>query len=178
MAKSRQQKEADVEEFTEKFRRMKGGAFISVHGFTMKDADALRAKGKAAGVDVAVAKKTILKLAADQAGISGFDPSVFDGSILAAFSFDDEVAGARLLASLAKEKDQMKLLGGILEHVSIDAVQVKNLSALPGKRELLGRVLGSIQSPVSGFVNVLAGNIRGLVTVLHAIQEEKGKATA
>ncbi len=173
MSKTRSQKEAVVSDLTDKFKRMKSAAFVSVAGYTMKDADGMRAKGKEAGVDVLVTKKTFLKIAAEQAGVSGFDPKSFDGSVLTAFSFNDEVAGAKLLAGLLKERDQMKFLGGILEGAVVDATKVKVLAKLPSKKELLAKMVGSLNAPVSGFVNVLAGNLRGLVTVLGAIKDKK-----
>lgn len=173
MSKTRAQKEEVVSELTDKFKRMKSAAFVSVAGYTMKDADGMRVKGREAGVDVLVTKKAFLKIAAEQAGVAGFDPKAFDGSVLTAFSFNDEVAGAKLLAGLLKERDQMKFLGGILEGIPVDAVKVKTLSKLPGKQELLAKLVGSLNAPVSGFVNVLAGNLRGLVTVLKAVQDKK-----
>jgi len=169
MSKTRTQKEAVVEILADKMRRMKSAAFVSVHGYTMKDADALRIKAKQAGVEVAVTKKTLLKRAADQA----FDAHAFEGSILSAFSFSDEVSAAKLLAALVKEKTDMKIVGGILEGEIVEVEKIKMLATLPGKQELLGKMVGSLQAPISGFVNVLVGNLRGLVTVLKAVQEKK-----
>jgi len=50
---------------------------------------------------------------------------------------------------------------------------VKKLPGLPSKNELYAKLVGSLNAPVSGFVNVLAGNLRGLVNVLKAVQESK-----
>ena len=173
MAKNRVQKQEAVADLVDKFRRMKAAAFASISGFTMKDADALRAKGRKAGVEVVVAKKTLLKIAAKEAGQEAVDPSAFDGSILSAFAFDDEVSAAKILAELSKGKETIKILGGVLEGKLVDAGEVKKLAALPGKTELLGKLVGSLNVPISGFVNVLAGNLRGLVTVLKAVQDKK-----
>ncbi|MFH1089212.1 MAG: 50S ribosomal protein L10 [Candidatus Uhrbacteria bacterium] len=173
MAKTRVQKQATLDKLTEKLRRTKAMAFASVSGFTMKDADALRIEGRKVGVDVLVTKKTLLTIAAKEVGISAIDTSLLDGSILTAFGFNDEVAAAKLLAGLTKKKDTMKLLGGLLEGNFVGVEEVKKLAALPSKTELLGRLVGSLNAPVSGFVNVLAGNLRGLVTVLKAVQDKK-----
>ncbi|MFA6132196.1 MAG: 50S ribosomal protein L10 [Patescibacteria group bacterium] len=173
MAKTRVQKEAMVADLADKFRRMKAAAFASISGFTMKDADDLRTKGRKAGVEVVVSKKTLLKIAAKEAGQEAVDPSGFEGSILSAFAFDDEVSAAKVLANLVKTRDTVKILGGVLEGKLVDAGEVKKLAALPSKIELLSKLVGSLNAPVSGFVNVLAGNLRGLVTVLKAVQEKK-----
>lgn len=173
MAKTRAQKQEIVADLADKFRRMKAAAFASISGFTMKDADLLRAKGRQAGVEVTVVKKTLLKLAAKEAGQESVDPSALEGSILSAFAFNDEISVAKVLADLVKEKETIRILGGIVEGRQVDAGEVQKLAALPSKTELLGQLVGSLNAPVSGFVNVLAGNLRGLVMVLKAVQERK-----
>lgn len=174
MAKTKQQKSELVDRLADKLARMKGGAMISVHGYTMTDADRLREQGRAVGVELGVTKKSLLKIAADKAGITDFDPKSADGSILFAFGFQDEVAAAKLLAQYLKGKEQMTMLGGVLEKRGVDAAAAKRLASLPGKQELLAQAVGSLKAPISGFANVLAGNLRGLVRVLSAIQEAKG----
>ncbi len=173
MPKTRAQKQDIVNALTDKMSRMKSAVFVSVAGYTMSDADATRKKGRDSGVEVLVAKKTLLRRAAEAAGLKDFDPKAFEGSVLSAFAFEDEVAAAKLMAELVKQKDQMKILGGLLEGAAVDAAKVKQLATLPGKQELLAKVVGSLNAPISGFVNVLAGNLRGLVNVLNAIKESK-----
>jgi len=173
MAKTRVQKQEVLTKLTEKLGRTKAMAFASVSGFTMKDADALRAEGRKVGVDVLVTKKTLLTIAAKEAGVQAIDTSLLDGSVLTAFGFNDEVSAAKLLSDLTKKKTTMKILGGLLEGNFVGVEEVKKLAALPGKTELLSRLVGSLNAPVSGFVNVLAGNLRGLVTVLKAVQDKK-----
>ena len=173
MAKTRVQKQEMIADLTDKFRRMKAAAFASISGFTMKDADDLRTKSRKAGVEVVVSKKTLLKIAAKDAGQESVDPSALDGSILSAFAFEDEVSAAKVLADLSKGKKTIKILGGVLEGKTVSADEVIKLAALPSKTELLSQLVGSLNAPISGFVNVLAGNLRGLVTVLKAVQEKK-----
>ena len=63
---------------------------------------------------------------------------------------------------------------GILEDKLIEKTAVISLAQLPTKPEMLGKLVGTIQAPVAGFVNVLAGNLRNLVQVLSAIKDAKG----
>lgn len=65
------------------------------------------------------------------------------------------------------------MLGGILEGKFVDAAAVKTLAKLPGKQELLAKMVGSLNAPLSGFVNVLAGNLRSFVYALNAIAKSK-----
>lgn len=171
MPKTRAQKAEIVAKVADRFKRMKAVAFSSVSGYTMAQADKLRDKAREADVDVFVAKKTLLKLAAQEAGLPQLEN--LDGSVLTAVAYGDEVSAAKLLKELTKENEAMSLLGGILEGKLVDADGVKRLAALPSKHQLLGQLVGTLNAPVSGFVNVLAGNIRGLVTVMNAIKEKK-----
>lgn len=173
MPKTRAQKAEIVTKLADQFARMKAVAFSSVAGFTMPQADALRKKAKEQNVDVFIAKKTLLKLAATQAGLPQLTDDMLDGSVLTAVAYGDEVSAAKLLKELTKENDKMSLLGGLLEGKLVDAAGVTRLAELPSKHQLLGQLVGTLNAPVSGFVNVLAGNLRGLVTVLNAVKEKK-----
>lgn len=172
MAKSRAQKSEIVAKIADRLKRMKAAAFSQVAGYTMEDADKLRAKAAEQGVEVFVAKKTLLTLAAKEAGIE-INPKDFEGSVLTAVGYNDEVSAAKLLKELNKEKDSIKLFAGVLEGKLMNAAEVAQLASLPGKQQLLGHLVATLNAPVSGFVNVLAGNMRGLVTVIGAIKDKK-----
>ena len=174
MPKSRSEKRDIVAGIAKKFSTMKGAAFISISGYTMAQADALRAKAHDANVDIFIAKKTLLSLGAKEAGIAEVVPDALQGSILTAVSYDDEVSAAKVLKTFLKENDVGQLLAGVLEGKMIGEAEVKHLADLPNKEQLLGQLVRTINAPVSGFVNVLAGNLRGLVTVVGAVQAKKG----
>ncbi len=173
MPKSRAQKAGIVEEIAARFRGMKAAAFSEVSGLTMEDADKLRAKAALQNVEVFIAKKTLLAMAAKEAGIEGLSANTLSGSILTAVGKSDEVSAAKLLKELMKEKESIKLVAGVLDGRMMSREEVTQLASLPSKQELLQKLVGTLNAPVSGFVNVLAGNLRGLVTVLGAINEKK-----
>lgn len=173
MPKTRAQKAEIVSKVADRFKSMKAAAFSSVSGYTMAQADDLRAKAREAEVEVFITKKSLLKLAAKEAGLPDFSEDMLEGSVLTAVAYGDEVSAAKLLKELTKKNEAMSLLGGVLEGSVIDAAGVNRLAALPSKQQLLGQLVGTLNAPVSGFVNVLAGNIRGLVTVMNAIKDKK-----
>jgi large subunit ribosomal protein L10 len=78
-----------------------------------------------------------------------------------------------MMAKFVKGRETMSFVGGILENKGIEPSMVTSLSKLPGKQELLGQLVGTLNAPISGFVNVLAGNLRGLVNVLNAVKDKK-----
>lgn len=172
MPKTRKQKEETLASLTEKFRSMRSVVFANFEKLPVKDIEALRKELKKAGVVYTVAKKTLLRLAFKNAGIA-VDPKTIAGNFATVIGVTDEVAPAKILQGFAKDHENLKVLAGVLEGKLLDAKAVKALAALPGKNELLARLVGSINAPVSGFVNVLAGNLRGLVTVLGAIKDKK-----
>lgn len=172
MPKSKQQKQEIVDVLAEKLGRMKSVVFTSVSGYTMSDADAIRQKGQVEGVDFLVTKKTLLQRALEKNNLT-LSNELTDGSILTAISYQDEVAPAKIIKEFSKGREGFKMVAGILEGKLVDGASVKLLADLPSKKELLAKLVGSLNAPASGFVNVLAGNLRGLVCVLSAIQESK-----
>ncbi|PIQ67729.1 50S ribosomal protein L10 [Candidatus Uhrbacteria bacterium CG_4_10_14_0_2_um_filter_41_7] len=173
MAKTRKEKEDIVAVVVEKFRNAKAASFSNVSGFTMDQANALRDKAREMNSEVFITKKTLLALASKEAGFEGIDPNDFAGSILTAVSYGDEVSSAKLLMEFSKTNDSVELVAGVLEGKGLSAAEVNQLALLPSKEQLLGQLVGTLNAPVSGFVRVLAGNIRGLVTVLGAIKDQK-----
>lgn len=172
MPKTRAQKEEVVSELAHGFQTAKGVVFVDFTGLKVKDATTLRHQARAAGVDYFVAKKTLIDLAAKSAG---YEVSVkkMSGDVAVAFGEQDEIAAAKLLATIGKENTAVKILGGFLNGRLIDATEVKFLAALPSKEQLLTQLVGTLQAPIAGFVNVLAGNLRGLLNALTAIKEQK-----
>ncbi len=172
MPKTRSEKEQIIAELSKKLARMKSAVFTQVSGYTMEDANSLRTKGHVQDVEIFVAKKTLLARALEANGFMVKDGD-FDGSILTTVGYGDEIAAAKLMAQFAKDRDGISIVGGILEGRMVDGASVKQLATLPSREELLAKLVGSLNAPVSGFVNALAGNLRNVVHVLRAIQEAK-----
>lgn len=178
MPKTKEQKEQIVEELVDKFSKMKSAVFAQFFGLKVKDTQELKKLCKEVGVEYQVVKKTLIRLALKKAGLEELMKQPFEGELAAAFSYEDEIAAAKTLHKFAKNHEALKLVGGILvispsEKKFLDAASIKDLAVLPSKIELLARLVGSIKAPVSGFVNVLSGNLRSLLYVLNAIKEDK-----
>lgn len=172
MPKTRSQKVEIVDELSDKLSKTKSAVFTTISGYTMDDANALREKGRENGVEVLIAKKTLLLKALENQGLS-VSKDQLEGSILTTLAFDDEVSAAKIMAEFAKEREDISIVGGILEGNFVQTEAIQQLATLPTKEELLAKVVGSLNAPISGFANVLAGNLRQLVYVLSAIKESK-----
>lgn len=171
MAKTKLQKEQAVQALSQGIVDASASVFANYQGLSVAAMEELRSKCREAGVTCVASKKTLVSRALSEAGIT-VDTKAFDGGV-AAFFGPDEVTAPKVVAEFAKAHDMVTIFGGVLEGSYIEASEVKALSALPSKQELLGKLVGTINAPVSGFVNVLAGNIRGLANVLNAIKEQK-----
>ena len=172
MAKTKQQKEQVVTELTTGIKESKAVVFANIQGLTVQETEALRGACREQGISCVAAKKTLVRKALADAGMD-IDTKAFDGGVAVFVGNTDEVAPAQIVANFAKDHEITTIFGGVLEGEFIDAAKVIALSKLPSKQQLLGQLVGTLNAPVSGFVNVLAGNIRGLVTVLNGIKDAK-----
>lgn len=172
MPKTKQQKESTVASLMESLQGAKGVVFANFQGLTVAKTEELRRTARKEGVTVLAAKKTLVKRALEQAGLSGADMSAFQGGV-ATFIGNDEITPAKIVATFAQKNEVVTIFGGILDGKFVDAAMVKSLSALPSKQQLLAQVVGTLNAPISGFVNVNAGVLRGLYNVLNAYSDTK-----
>ncbi len=168
MSKPKIQKTKDLEELTAKLAQAKGAVFSDYRGTTVKDLDKFRKELRKENVFSKVYKITLLKKAMEQNGMDASSVN-YKTPVIMAMSNEDEVAAARIIRNLSKELKTINILEGIVDKKVIGKAQVLALAELPGKQQLLSQLVGAINAPVSGFVNVLAGNIRGLINVFNAI---------
>lgn len=172
MAKTRDKKAQEMQELTEGLKNAKSVVFANFQGLNVKDSEELRGLCRKQNVNFVASKKTILKKSLEGLGLK-VDIENFDGGVATVLGLGDEVAPAQIIAEFAKKNEVVKIYGGILEGNFIDSAKVKELSLLPGKQQLLSQLVGTLNAPISGFVNVLAGNLRNLVGVLNNIKTAK-----
>ena len=172
MPKTRNEKQTTVTSLTSGLKTAKAVVFANFQGLKVSEAEELRKQCRKEKVEMLAAKKTLLKRACEEAVLSGVDPMVFKGGV-ATFFGTDEVSSAKIVNTFAKTHEILAVFGGLLEGKFIDAAGVKSLAALPSKQELLGQLVGTLNAPVSGFVNVLAGNLRSFVSVLNNVAKSK-----
>ena len=144
-------------------------------GLTVAQDTVLRRKMREAGVNYSVVKNTLLRIAAEEAGIEGLEP-VLEHNTAIAVAPEDPVAVAKIICEFAKENKALKVKIGVLDGKVISAEEIKALAALPPKEVLIAKMLGSMNAPISGFVNVLQGTIRNVVYALEAVRKQKESA--
>lgn len=168
MPKTRQQKETELTKLTDRLSRMKSLVLTTTAGLKVKDVTALRKTMLAEGAEYVVVKKTILTRALKKAGMGlGLLDDLTSGFALS-FGFSDPVAPVKALAAFQKEHEMLEFRGGIVEGAAYSAEQLKELSKLPSRPELLAKFIGSIAAPLSGFVRTLSGPAASFVRLLEA----------
>jgi len=98
------------------------------------------------------------------------------GPTLVAFAYGDPAAAAKVFHKFAKDNEALKIKDSLLGSKRISAGSVEALASLPSREVLLGKLLGTMNAPISSFVGVLAAVPRALVTVLAAVEKKKSEA--
>lgn len=165
-------KEAEVAEIQEKIEKSQSVMFLDYRGLNVAEVTELRNKMRAAGVEYKVIKNTMIRRAAEKAGIEGLD-NVLEGPTAVAFGYADPVAPAKILVDFIEDTKKTNLKGGVLAGKAMSEAEIKNLASLPSKEELIAKMLGSLNAPITGLVMALSGVPRNLVYALNAIKEKK-----
>lgn len=168
-------KQQVVDEISDKLNQSVSAVLTDYRGLNVSEATKLRRDLREVGVEYKVLKNTLTKLAAEKVGLEGLNPYL-TGPTAIAFSYDDPVAPARVLTKFAKEYKKLVLKSGVLEGKIIDVAAITALAELPSREVLLSQVLAGFQGPITGFVNVLHGNLRNFACVINAIKEQKEQA--
>ncbi len=169
MAKTRQQKEIILKDIKDQVGKRKSIVFAAIDGLKSKDLFELRKRLKLADCLLKVSKKTLMSMVLKESK-AAIDAKNMQGQVAMIFAFKDELMPAKLVYKFSLESKNLKILGGILDNIQRTADDIIELAKLPTREELLGRLAGSVASPLSGFVNVLQGNIKGLLYVLSNIK--------
>jgi len=172
LAITRQKKEDLVREYGERLGRSQVTIWSAYKGLTVAQVTALRNDLRQAGAEAVVVKNTLMRRALEGADLP-VDPSVMDGSCIVTFVYDEIAPATKVVTDFARANtDEFTVQGGIVGGQIATAAQVSALTSLPSREILLGQVVGGIQAPISGFVNVLAGVIRSFANVLNARKDQ------
>ncbi|MDD5172861.1 MAG: 50S ribosomal protein L10 [Patescibacteria group bacterium] len=169
MAKTKKQKEEIIKKIEKELSKMKSLVFIDYYGLKVKEIDQLRKLLKEKSCQYLVTKKTLLDIVLKKLGLN-INLDEIEGGAGLVFGFDSEVEPAKLVVKFAKEHEQLKIKGGIMEKNFIDSMMVETVAKLPGKQELIGQLLGTIKGPINGFVYALKANLKSLVYILSSIK--------
>jgi len=164
------QKTKILDDLRDKVARQKAIVLVGITGLKVKDVSNLRKKLKSMDANIKVFKKTLTEIVFKENKME-FDKRNFKEEIALVFGFKDEISPAKTVYQFSKENKNFKILGGFLENKFKEKEDMIVLAQIPGREELLAKLVGSISAPMSGLANVLQGNIKGLVYVLSSIKK-------
>ena len=170
MPLTKEQKKKIVEDLKEKIARQKAIIFVDFSGLRVKDLSNLRKKLKAANSELKVTKKTLLDLVFKKTGLA-IEAKKIKGEIALIFGYNDGLSLAKMIYQFSEANPNLKILGGFFEKKFREAEEIITLAQLPTREELLAKLVGTIFAPVSNLVNVLQGNIKGLIYALSGIKK-------
>ena len=159
-------KQPIVEEISNSIKDAQSVVLVNYSGLTVEQDTILRKELREAGVQYKVYKNTMMRRAFEGTAFESLSDHLH-GTNAIAISETDATAPARILAKYAKDVPTLELVAGVVEDTYYDNAGIEALSKVPSREELLGKLLGSIQSPITNFARVL-----------NQIAEQQGGAAA
>src|SRR3954470_8380451 len=165
---ARAEKQAAVAEIVESFNDSTGAVLTEYRGLTVKELQDLR-RSLGEHADYAVVKNTLAKLAAEQAGMTGFD-ELLVGPTAIAFLNGDIVEAAKGLRDFAKAHPALIIKGGYLDGKAIDAKEVAKLADLESREVLMGRLAGAMLASLQNAVYLFQAPLAQAARLAGALQ--------
>jgi len=173
VALSKAKKQEIIDEVSSLLEQSKMTVVASYPGTNVTSMQQLRKQAQDNGTVVRVIKnRLIIKALQANQQLQGIEVSALKGQLLYAFNDQDEVAAAQILAQFAKQQPSIQFVGGIEPSGRfVSAADITVLANLPTQEALRGQLVGTLSAPLTSFVSVISGNLRGLVVALNARAE-------
>lgn len=162
-----------VKELSVKLDKAKAIYFTDYLGLDVVSVTKLRKNFVEKGVEFTVAKNTLIKLAAKEVGISGVD-EFLEGPTAIAFGYDDPTSPARVIKEFLKDFDKPSVKGMIFDGEIFTSDQFDKIANLSSKEQLLSKLVGMLNSPMSKLSSVLNSSVSGLLGRLTQLNSKKG----
>lgn len=173
---ARPEKEASVKEITETFQNAKSIFVTDYQGLDVEKISEFRRNCREKAVEYKVVKNTLARIAAKNAGFEQM-ADYLQGPSAIAYTFEDPSSPAKVISEFAKENNKPEIKMSLFEGVFYGPDKVEEIAKLPTKDELLAQMVGTMKSPIQGFVGCLGGLLSNLVRTLDAVREEKEKSS-
>lgn len=171
MSKSRIQKEDLLKKYKDLLDSKSGYLLVNSDKIDTLTTTKLKIQLKDAGANYTVVKNSVFKVALQETE-QPLQTQEFDGPT-ALISFEqDPTSPAKLLKKLQKETELLSAKGGVYEGEFLTAERVMQLAEIPSKEELLSRLVGTMNAPLTGFMNAVTGNVRGFTVVLNGLSKK------
>lgn len=147
-------KQPVVAEISESIKEAQSVVLVDYRGLTVEQDTELRKQLREAGVVYKVYKNTMMNFAFKGTDFEVLAPHL-EGPSAIAIGTSDATAPARLISKFAKEAPALEVKAGVVEGILYDAKGMQTIASIPSREELLSKLLGSIQSPITNFARVV-----------------------
>ena len=147
-------KQPIVAEISENIKGAQSVVLVKYRGLTVEQDTRLRKELREAGIVYKVYKNTMMNFAFKGTEFEAL-AEYLGGPSAVAISTTDATAPARIICKFAKEAKALEVKGGVVEGVAYDAKGITAIAEIPSREELLSKLLGSIQSPITNFARVM-----------------------
>jgi large subunit ribosomal protein L10 len=141
-------------------------------GLDVEEINSFRNDCRQDGILFRVVKNTLARRALTETSFAEIE-DLFDGPTAVAVVQGDPVSLVKAMAGFAKEKESFEIKGGVLDGGRVSAEDIRRIATLPSREELLSKMVGSLNNPLSGLVVTLSGIVRSLFGALEAIRQSK-----
>lgn len=170
----RNQKEKVVATLKDRFDRMSSAVFLDFQGLNVEAVTKLRDEFRKSGVEYYVAKNTLVRQAIAQRPWAKTLAATLIGMTGIAWSFEDPSAAAKVVKAFRREKnnEKLKIKGGLIDGQLLGSEAVESqLATMPGKDELRGMLLATMQAPLQQFVQQLNAPLQNFAYLLKAKED-------
>ena len=174
MSLNRQEKAVVIEEVAAEIAKAQSVIIAEYRGLDVASVTALRKSARESGVYLRVLKNTLVRRAVAGTPFEGLTASM-TGPLMYGIS-TDPVSAAKVLAGFAKTNDKLVITGGALPNNVLSQDGVKALATMPSREELLSKLLGTMQAPITQFVRTLNEVPTKFVRGLAAVRDQKEAA--
>lgn len=169
---TREEKRQFVKQWNQEIKEVPFAVLVDYRGLSVADVTELRTKLKESNSNYRVVKNSLARLAAPGTALEALT-DYFDGPIAVAYNAVDPVGMAKALVGFAKDKPALEIRCGVVDGRLLESGQIEELSKLPSREELLGKLLYLLIYPIQGLASTLNNIVRNLAVVLGQVAGSK-----
>lgn len=167
------QKAAEIDLLVDRFERAEMAILTDYRGLSVTQMQELRANLRPVDSEFRVAKNTLVRIAAERAGVEGLN-EFLEGPTAVLFAFGDIAASAKAVSDFARTSRILQVKAGLMNGQVLSTDDVEAIATLPPREELLGKLVGMLASPMARTVGVLGGPSRSMAYLVNARIESLG----